>query len=98
MFLIASYFNARLCARLIFNFVPTISDRNILRLFGYFYDANRVYLVLEYAAKGEVYKLDQKSVHFAFKLMVKTRSMSQAQAAAQQVSLGLAGMATATPR
>ena len=33
--------------------------------------------------KGDVYKLDQRSVNFSFKLMVKTRSMSQAQAAAQ---------------
>jgi len=29
---------------------------NILRLFGYFYDKSRVYLILEYAAKGELYK------------------------------------------
>ncbi|CAN8073224.1 unnamed protein product [Agarophyton chilense] len=29
---------------------------NILRLFGYFYDDNRVFLILEYAAKGELYK------------------------------------------
>ncbi|MEW5307738.1 MAG: hypothetical protein WDW36_010115 [Sanguina aurantia] len=29
---------------------------NILRLFGYFHDEEKVYLILEYAAKGEVYK------------------------------------------
>lgn len=29
---------------------------NILRLYGYFYDATKVYLILEYAAKGELYK------------------------------------------
>ncbi|PXF43479.1 Aurora kinase A [Gracilariopsis chorda] len=29
---------------------------NILRLFGFFYDDNRVFLILEYAAKGELYK------------------------------------------
>lgn len=29
---------------------------NILRLFGYFYDQSRVYLILEFAAKGELYK------------------------------------------
>ncbi|KAK1419390.1 hypothetical protein QVD17_28557 [Tagetes erecta] len=29
---------------------------NILRLYGYFYDQKRVYLILEYAAKGELYK------------------------------------------
>lgn len=28
---------------------------NILRLFGYFYDSQRVFLILEYAAKGELY-------------------------------------------
>lgn len=29
---------------------------NILRLYGYFYDQTHVYLILEYAAKGELYK------------------------------------------
>lgn len=29
---------------------------NILRLFGYFYDDTRVYLILEFAPKGELYK------------------------------------------
>eukprot|EP00002_Diphylleia_rotans_P026179 TRINITY_DN5207_c0_g2_i1.p1 TRINITY_DN5207_c0_g2~~TRINITY_DN5207_c0_g2_i1.p1 ORF type:complete len:530 (-),score=112.49 TRINITY_DN5207_c0_g2_i1:283-1872(-) len=29
---------------------------NILRLYGYFYDSKRVYLILEYASKGELYK------------------------------------------
>lgn len=29
---------------------------NILQLFGYFYDENRVYLILEYAPRGELYK------------------------------------------
>lgn len=29
---------------------------NILRLYGYFYDAKRVYLILEFAANGEMYK------------------------------------------
>jgi len=33
---------------------------NILRLFGYFYDETRVYLILEYAPKGEMYKFLQK--------------------------------------
>ncbi len=27
-----------------------------MRLYGYFYDAKRVYLILEFAAKGELYK------------------------------------------
>jgi aurora kinase, other len=29
---------------------------NILRLFGYFYDDTRVFLILEYASRGELYK------------------------------------------
>ena len=29
---------------------------NILRLFGYFHDKTRVYLILEYAPRGELYK------------------------------------------
>lgn len=30
--------------------------KNILRMYGYFWDAKRVYLILEYAPKGELYK------------------------------------------
>ncbi|GJM98051.1 hypothetical protein PR202_ga15026 [Eleusine coracana subsp. coracana] len=37
---------------------------NILRLYGYFYDQTRVYLILEYAAKGELYKELQRWKHF----------------------------------
>ncbi|XP_018404277.1 PREDICTED: aurora kinase C-like [Cyphomyrmex costatus] len=29
---------------------------NILRMYGYFYDPKRIYLILEYAPKGELYK------------------------------------------
>lgn len=29
---------------------------NILRLYGYFHDSKRIFLVLEFAAKGELYK------------------------------------------
>mmetsp|Transcript_22057 Transcript_22057/g.89466 ORF Transcript_22057/g.89466 Transcript_22057/m.89466 type:complete len:343 (+) Transcript_22057:196-1224(+) len=38
---------------------------NILRLFGYFYDQNRVYLILEFAAKGELYKELTKCTRFS---------------------------------
>lgn len=34
---------------------------NILRLFGYFYDETRIFLILEYAARGELYKQLQGS-------------------------------------
>jgi len=33
---------------------------NILRLLGYFYDETKIYLILEYAPKGEMYKYLQK--------------------------------------
>lgn len=33
---------------------------HILRMYGYFYDATRVYLILEYAPRGELYKELQK--------------------------------------
>uniref|UniRef100_A0A453E680 Protein kinase domain-containing protein n=1 Tax=Aegilops tauschii subsp. strangulata TaxID=200361 RepID=A0A453E680_AEGTS len=38
---------------------------NILRLYGYFYDQTRVYLILEHAAKGELYKELQRCKHFS---------------------------------
>ncbi|NWQ80746.1 AURKA kinase, partial [Columbina picui] len=37
---------------------------NILRLYGYFHDLTRVYLILEYAPRGEVYKELQKLTKF----------------------------------
>ena len=42
-----------------------LRHRNILRLYGYFYDAKRVYLILEFALKGELYKLLQKEKRFS---------------------------------
>ena len=33
----------------------------MLRLYGYFHDATRIYLILEFAAKGELYKSLQKA-------------------------------------
>ena len=38
---------------------------NILRLYGYFYDSTRVYLILEYAPRGELYKELQKEKKFS---------------------------------
>eukprot|EP00736_Rhodelphis_marinus_P013870 Rmarinus@m.14801 len=37
---------------------------NILRMYGYFYDSKRVYLILEYAPKGELYKELQRCGRF----------------------------------
>ncbi|CAJ1050371.1 aurora kinase A [Xyrichtys novacula] len=38
---------------------------NILRLYGYFHDASRVYLILEYAPKGELYGELQRCGNFS---------------------------------
>jgi len=52
---------------------------NILRLYGYFYDKNRVYLILEYAAKGELYKILNKEKRFDEKrAAIYINSMAQA--------------------
>ncbi|CAM6095425.1 unnamed protein product [Calypogeia fissa] len=44
---------------------------NILRLYGYFYDQLRVYIILEYAAKGELYKELQRCEVFPEKRAAK---------------------------
>jgi serine/threonine protein kinase len=44
---------------------------NILKLYGYFYDNKRVYLILEYAAKGELYKVLQQSGRFSEEIASK---------------------------
>jgi serine/threonine protein kinase len=38
---------------------------NILRMYGYFYDEKRVYLILEYAAQGELYRVMREKKHFS---------------------------------
>jgi aurora kinase B len=43
-----------------------LNHPNILSLFTYFYDENKIYLVLEYAAGGEVYKHLQDSPNQSF--------------------------------
>ncbi|KRX57469.1 Aurora kinase A-A, partial [Trichinella sp. T9] len=40
---------------------------NILRLYGYFYDSSRIYLILEYAGKGELYAELKRCGHFSEK-------------------------------
>lgn len=46
---------------------------NILRLYGYFYDNTRIYLILEFAAKGELYKELQKCQRFDERRSAKVR-------------------------
>lgn len=41
-----------------------LHHRNILQLYGYFYDDTRVYLILEYAPRGELYKKLRDSKQF----------------------------------
>lgn len=52
----------RVFTPLIFNIL--CRHPHILRLYGYFYDQTRVYLILEYAPKGELYKELQKNQRF----------------------------------
>ena len=44
---------------------------HILRLYGYFYDTTRVYLILEYAPNGELYKHLTASERFGEKETAK---------------------------
>jgi aurora kinase, other len=45
----------------------SLQHPNVLRLFAWFHDETRVFLVLEYAAKGEMYKLLRSVRHFSEK-------------------------------
>lgn len=42
-----------------------LRHRNILRMFGYFYDSKRIYLILEYSPGGELYKRLTLKGHFS---------------------------------
>ncbi|CAL9078058.1 unnamed protein product, partial [Musa acuminata var. zebrina] len=44
-----------------------LNHPNVLRLFAWFHDETRVFLVLEYAARGELYKLLKSLHHFSEK-------------------------------
>ena len=50
---------------------------NILRLFGYFYDEKRVFLILEYAPKGELYKKLKKQPNQRFPEHVAARYVKE---------------------
>lgn len=41
-----------------------LRHKNILRLYGYFYDTYRIYLILEYATNGELYHILQREKIF----------------------------------
>ncbi len=41
------------------------SQKNILRMFGYFWDETRTYIILEFAPGGELYKVLQAKTRFS---------------------------------
>lgn len=53
-----------------------LRHRNILRLFGYFWDEKRVYLILEYAPNGELYKELMKQGKFSERKAAQVMSLS----------------------
>ncbi|OQS06407.1 aurora kinase [Thraustotheca clavata] len=42
-----------------------LRHKNILRLYGFFHDEKRIYLIIEYAAQGELYKRLQEQQYFS---------------------------------
>ena len=46
---------------------------NILRMFGYFYDDSKVYLILEFAPQGELYGKLKKAGHFSDEVAANVR-------------------------
>merc|ERR1712048_778711 len=48
-------FNAEHCLRREIEIMTNIRHTNLIRLYGYFYDSERVYLILEYANGGEIF-------------------------------------------
>lgn len=51
-----------------------LRHRHILRMYGYFYDDKRVYLILEYAPRGELYKELTKRGRFSERRAAGVRS------------------------
>lgn len=48
-----------------------LRHKSILRLYGYFYDTHRIYLILEYANKGEIYQLLKQYNTFDYNITAK---------------------------
>lgn len=53
-----------------------LSHPNILRLYGYFHDSKRIFLILEFASKGEMYKQLAKYGKFDEKRSSRVRRRS----------------------
>lgn len=41
-----------------------LKHENILRMYGFFWDAKKIYMILEYAPGGEIYQDLQNQVNF----------------------------------
>merc|ERR1719336_1306268 len=50
---------------------------NILRLFGYFYDETRIYLILEFAPRGELYKSQLQKPEGRFEESISAKYINQ---------------------
>ena len=48
-----------------------LRQKNILRMFGYFWDEKRIYIILEFAYGGELYKQLQSKKRFSEPLTAK---------------------------
>lgn len=42
-----------------------LNHQNILKMYGYFYDSIRLYFILEYAGKGDIWKVLHENGHFS---------------------------------
>lgn len=58
----------------------SLNHNNILKMYGYFYDSLKLYYILEYAGKGDIWKILRQNGHF---------SESQASKYIKQVCLAL---------
>jgi hypothetical protein len=54
-----------------------LNHPNVLKMYGYFWDEKRIYLILEYASNGELYKLLQKQPTNRFTEARASRYMCQ---------------------
>ena len=51
---------------------------HVLRMYGYFHDEKRIFLMLEFAGKGELYKQLSKQGSFSEKRSSRVRSLKLA--------------------
>jgi aurora kinase len=54
-----------------------LNHPNVLKMYGYFWDEKRIYMILEFASNGELYKLLKKQPTQQFSEAVASRYMTQ---------------------